>query len=359
MFPRGAGSEELLHSLYVATLPRLVLEDDGGHWIATEPNYERQNLEANGFVSFGQANGVALARLRVPDDMTLVQMLTDSKAFMDLLLKVVPIQRPVGPDKVRVTSAGTASYEEWCADRYGRRWLRRAWKFPFSDSIIEVDALPTPEGAILELMTGPGGLMEVARDEGDLAKDHVYFSYTGSLKRWQEFLAHRDWQPAAFATDAIQVDLARGVAVKTDRFKLAIPVALQGMKDDARLTLKYTFLRAGESATWSLAGVFLSDAEDEKHYVDVLRREKPPENLPTSFQHYWQSLVTREAPYGAVPFVKDGARFIKSATFPEGPRGASPTVAYVITARAPETESDRHMRSELSTILQGLTILAP
>ena len=356
IFPRGAGSQQLLHSMYVAHFPRLVTEGDSGTWGVPEPQTRKVSLEANGLLEFAADKGNSLARLRIPDDVSVAAAFEDSKVFMDLLLKGMPLQRHVGSDAVRVTSMGKAQLEYWHTDAYGRPWQMRSWSLPFSDMVVITLALPTPDGCALLIAQSPSQLQELVREELKFMADFVYVSLSGKLRQWRDYLAHPALQPKAVRALDIQFDYTRGFAIRGTRLKLLVPTTVQKVDPESRLLLKFSFLPDGERATWDVAGVYLTDSEQAARWIDVLRHPRPVPSLPEGFANRWQTMTSLAHPYNATVYTVSGSSRIETVVNAKDVNAGKSDVAYTLTVTVAGEQTQRKMKSVMELVEQGLTI---
>jgi serine protease Do len=359
IFPHGPGSQQLLHSLYIAHFPRLISEDDSGNWAVPEPQTRRTQLESNGLLEFGTEKGDALARLRVPDDVSVATLFEDSKLFMELLLKGTPLVRNVGSDAVRVKSMGRAQVEYWHTDGYGRVWQMRTWNLPFNDSVIITLALPTPDGCVLFVAQSPSQMQELVRAELKFLSDFIYVSLSGKLRQWRAFLAQPALLPKAVRDLDLQFDYARGFALRSARFKMLVPVALQKVDADSRLLLKFSFLPDGERAAWELAGVYLADSDQAGHWVDLLRHPRPVATLPEEFANRWRTMTTLSHPYTATVYTVSGSSRIETVANAKEVNAGRSNAAYTLTVTAAGEQPQRIMKPALDTLLRGVTITEP
>jgi serine protease Do len=359
IFPRGAGAQQLLHSLVIAHFPRLITEGDSGNWGVPEPQTRKAQLSANGQLEFGADKGDALARLRVPDDLSVAALFEDSKLFMELLLRGTPLSRTVGSDAVRVTSMGKAQLEYWHTDGYGRLWQMRTWNLPFNDAVVITLALPTPDGCVLFIAQSPSQMQELVRSELKFLADFIYVSLSGKLRQWREFLAHPALLPKAVRDLDIQFDYARGFALRSSRFKMLVPVALQKLEPDSRLLLKFSFLPDRDRASWELAGVYLADSDQAGHWVDVLRHPRPASGLPEEFANRWRTMTTLSHPYTATAYTVSGSTRIETVANAKEVNAGNSGAAYTLTVTAAGEQAQRVMKAAIDTLQRGLTITEP
>ena len=357
LFPHGDKSTVLLHSIYAAGQPRLIYEMDNGEWTATAPQATRDSVDHNGFVEAGVIRKIVLGRFHLPDDTSVKVAFEDSKAFMDLVLKSTQISRPVGADRVRVTSLGKAVEESWHVDAYGRRWLFRRWNIPYDDATMIVDALPTPEGCAMLVALAPTGTHQVLREQVALIGNYVYLSYTASLARWKEFLANTAFLPEAFKNIQLQIDYDRGVAIATGRFKFVVPTAVQKSTAESTMSLKFSFLPTPEGATWEVGGFFLADSKQEDRYVDILRRPRPTPTMPEDMQTRWRQVLAGEAPFNAKRTAATGGWRIEGAVNAKDVAAHKLDTVYTLAAHTDVGESERSVNKTFAALERGLTVL--
>ncbi len=355
MFPAG-NSEQLLSTVHAEPFPKLIAQSDSGAWMLVGDAPRRVQLEANGYLQAAMSDGVLFLRLRTPDGTSPASLLTDSKKFMDLLLKGYPQARQVGTDSVRITSMGSASSESWFTDGYGRKWLLRSWVVPFNDTVVEIAALPTPDGMIMLLTQNPTMIRDGVTSEMRGLCDFVYLSYVGTLAQWRAFLDNPAALPAAFSHVTLQFDYSRGLGIKTPRFELLVPADVLKTGPDSALMLKFTYLRNGSGATWDLGGALLSDGPQNQSAVDVVRRVKPSPSMPEDTTLAWQKMATAAHPWDGVPFGASGRTEVSAMQFRKG-NGASAQVGYTVTLNCDGPQSPGKMKSGLSSIQHGFIVI--
>jgi hypothetical protein len=275
---------------------------------------------------------------------------------MDMLLKGVPLQRTVGSDAVRITSLGNAKEDLLQTDEYGRIWQLRTWSVPYSDSMLITMSLPTPDGFVLMLMQVPTPLQALARDELTWITQYVYFSYEGTLKRWQEYLAQASVRPELMRSVELQIGYGKGIGVKSPRFQLLVPAGLLKIDADTRLILKTSFFPGGDKTVWDIAGVYLADGPQRTEWIDVLRRAKPPASLPEEFTARWRTMTTAAHPYDSVAYAITGAFQIESVANLKDISTGKSDVGYTLTVTAEGVHTPSSMKSKLETLAHGLTV---
>lgn len=359
IFPAGKASLPLLHSVYVAYFPRLIVEGDSGSWGAPEPQTHSVPLSGNGSLEFGTGTADGLVRLRVPDGVSVASIFDDSRLFMDLVLKGKRLDRAVGPDAVRVTSLGKAHVEYWHTDVYDRPWQLRSWNVPFNDTVVIALAMPTPDGCVFLFGTSPSQFQEIVHAQMQFLTGFVYVSLSGKLQQWRDYLAHAALQPRAVRDLDVQIDYARGLAIRSKRFAVAIPAALQRIGADSRLLLKYSILPDGKRAVWDLAGVSLADGDQAANSLEVLRHPQLPSSLGDEFVVPWRTMTSYWHPYNSTVYNVNGDSRIESAINVGPAISLKSNAVYTLTVAMAGDQSQKVMKAALDTLQRGVTITDP
>jgi hypothetical protein len=371
MFPHGADSQPLLNTLAVTPFPRAIEEHNDGKWGLAEPKVARADLEQNGFVENTPFPTGRLLRIRMPDDVSWGDLYADSKLYMDLALKGVPLQRVVGPDRVRVTSLGRAGIDTTYEDAYGRTWQLRAWPVPYNDSVVISIALPTPQGYVTLLEQRPSVQREEAFDEMRWMTGFLYIQFTGTLKQWQAYLAAPLTPPAIFKTLTIHADYGKSFQFRSKRFALSLPNSLQTVAADSILLLKFAYLPTGNGPTgnvptgnglvgneavWDVGGLYLADTEHKGHWIDILRHHRPPPGLPEAFSERWHAIETASHPYTATAFPAEGMTRIETVQNAGDIASGKASIAYSVTLVAEGSQDQGAMKRALQALQGDLTV---
>jgi hypothetical protein len=332
LFPRGAGSEQLLHTIDRAGFARLMREDPNKIWVAGAPQIQTVQLDHNGFVE----QSAGLVRLRLPDGVGLQTLYGDDKLYMDLLLKAQVQRRVVGSDSVRVTSLGKPKGSSRFSDRWGRTWQVRDWAIPYDDQVLTVVSLPTPEGYVGLMAEVGAGFVGVAHNTQQLLCDYVHLTLLGTLAQWQDYLAQPGVQPKAFETLKIQIDPERQIQFHSDPYELTVTPELIKLSKDSMLFLDFAFSGSAGTATWGVQRVVVSERLHTNNWIQVVRRTEPPASLPDGFQSNWKKLKTRSFPFNGLIESQNGETQISTALQPPG------------------SGEDAHVRYSLEATLEGV-----
>jgi serine protease Do len=355
IFPSG-NSEQLLISVLAEAFPKLICLTDSGTWALTGDAPKKVQLDKNGYLQEGTANNVFLMRLNAPDDVSGADLMSDSKKFMDLLLKGYPLSRPVGTDSVRVTSMGSAKEESWFTDDYKRKWQVRTWLVPFNDSAVVTIALPTPDGMVMMMAQVPTSLREVVTKEMQNLCGFFYVSYTGTLAQWQAFLAQPSALPAALSNVQIEFDYNRGIGVRSSRFQMLVPVAVVKIDADSVLMLKFTYMRDAANTQWDLSGVYVADNGQNQNWVGMLRRVKPSPSMPEDFTRLWSSMTTAIHPWDGAAYLTGGRSEINAMVNAKEIVTGKNRVGYTLTLNLEGTQLVNKMKSEFSALERGFKV---
>jgi len=352
LFPRGPGSERLLHTVERAAFPQLMHEDANKTWVVAAPHIETVQLDHNGFIE--QASGTV--RLRAPDGVGLAKLYGDDKVYMDLLLKAYVVRRIVGSDSVRVTSLGNPKSASHFTDRWGRTWQIRDWAIPYDDQMLTTLSLPTPGGYVAVVMRIASGYIDVIHKSQQLVCDYLYLTMLGTLGQWQDYLAQKGVQPKSFEALRIKIDPEREVDFHSARYELTVKPELIKLSKDSMLFLDFGFTGEGEAAMWDVDRVVLSEGAHTNNWVLVMRRTEPPSSLPDGFQSNWNKLKTRSFPYNGLIESQNGETRISTVAQPPG-AGASTGVRYGLEVTGEGVQTQSAMARKLELLEHAFTAL--
>jgi serine protease Do len=357
MFPHGTDSQPLLYSLFVAAFPRVIEERTDGMWGVTEPKPQKSQLDQNGYVETAQYPGGTLVRLRMPDDVKWADLYANSKLFMDLVLKGMPLRRSVGSDAVRITSLNTAATDSTYLDAYGRTWQVRSWPVPNNDSVVLSMALATPQGYVALVTQRPTAMQSFASDDLRSLSGFVYLSFAGTLKQWHDYLTTAMQRPAIVGSLDIQADYGKDFRYRSKRFNLVLPNSVQKIAPDTVLLLKFGYFDEGDATAWDVGGLTLEDAEHRGNWIDVIRHRRPAAGLPEGFAERWHTIETGAHPYSGTAYTTNGGTRIDTIDDLKEVSQGHRAIAYSLSFSAEGTQDQATMKRALDTLQSGMTVL--
>jgi serine protease Do len=357
IFPHGADSQQLLHSLHLAGFPQIIEERSDGIWGVSDLKPQRSQLDENGFVETASSPLGTLVRMRMPDTARWSDVFGSSKSFMDMVLKGAPLQRHVGTDAVRITSLGGAALDTTHVDKFGRTWQLRAWYLPFNDTVILSIALPTPQGYVGILTQRPHWSEEIALEELRSYTGFVYISLVGTLKQWQDYMAAPLAQADVIRALAIECDYGKAFRFRSKRFNLSLVSGLPKVAADSALTLKFSYYEDGDNTVWDVGGLYLGDPERKNNGIDILRRQRPLPSFPEAMVDQWHKIENGEHPYTGLAYSTDGATRIESIQDLKEISAQHRSIAYTIAVVAEGTQDQPTMKRALDAAQRGLSVL--
>lgn len=356
IFPHGDASELLLNQLYVAPFPRAIMQRNDATWGVNESSPQKAQLEHNGFVESAAVKNFLYLRLRAPDDLAPASLYGDSKVFMDMLLKALMVRRPVGSDMVRVISLGSAHEDAAYKDEYGRSWQVRGWRVPFNDSVILTVALPTPQGYVVIARGCPSGLQVQTTQSLESLTAFTYVSLQGTLKQWQSYLTQSP-RPDLFQSLDIRFEYGKSFEFRSKRLALSVSNSVQKIDPASVLVLKTTYFRDSGSVVWDVGGLYLADPEQRGNWIDVLRRHRPPENLPDNIAERWRAIETGAHPYTAVAYSTNGGTQIETIANARKIASKDSDTAYTVTITREGSVDQAAMKAKLDAATSGIAVL--
>ncbi|NWJ42423.1 MAG: trypsin-like peptidase domain-containing protein [Geothrix sp.] len=358
LFPSSEASEEAVADIPTSGNPEVIFRDNTTKkWSFSGLEYKSNDLPKNGRISYAQANGVYLFKIRRPDGLPLGDLLTKPKVSMDLLLKGASVSRTVGGQAIRVTSFGEPYQVQPHADRFGRLWQQAIWFTAYDDGVVLTYSTLVPSGVVMAVrFINSSSLMEWLYDLPKFL-DYTYVPYAGRLKDWSEFLQHRERLPAALRGMTFDFQEGKHLRFQALWAKADLGPAQMELSAKAFLILNMGFSRKGPEVLWDLRRVNIAEDEEDNYFV-LLRHIHPTPAMPESDQKRWKEIARQRHPYTRRTYEEEGASriatvhpaFLKADT----PADENTDLFTVYLARVGKVE-DKEMQTRIQGLLQALT----
>ncbi len=362
IFPHGPGSTRLFYKSYNAVFPRLIMKGKDGNWDAFYPNRTREaDLGNNGRLTYGTLGSTTFLYIHKPEDVPLEAFYSDSKLFMDMILKGGERSREIGPESIKITSMGRAFEDNRFTDSYGRIWMVRTWLIEYDDRKVVTFSLPVPGGCIVMMRTGQTGT--VNREdipELKVLSDFMYVSYYGTFKEWRDFLSMKDLLPSVFSTLDIHIGKDKFFQYKSARLCLSYGPEIMKISDKSSLELDFGYFREHGKTVWDIQEIIAIEEKYNQVGYAVARMMKPPSELGDQYQSHWENMVERKFPYDRSAYYKDKVTIISTANC-GGDQGAkkgttSGSVLYTVGFIKEGNISQKEMDAKLEMFMRHLTI---
>lgn len=362
IFPKGPGSEKMLTITYTERIATLLSQQTDGHWDIPEPSgINTSELPGGGTLLYALESGWTVLQLKKPADIPVAKLFSDSKMYMDLILKGVTVSRPVMDQSVRITSMGSARREEWFTDSYSRKWQLRVWPMEFMDLAVVSIALPKPDGFVALTFTSPSALLHAVEQQGKYLADFIYTSYSGSLQDWREFLSGGTALPDTFQKIRIDAQYDRKFNYSSPRMSLEIGDFIENVKADSQLTLGFGYSKDHERVLWDVDTVTLSEDPRQKTYVAVARQTRPPPDSQSERMGEWSDMIHQQGSYDGKPHNSEGTTWMSSTVMQARDGFAPPSEdaqhLYSVTFSAGANIGYRDIRNVHGMIMGGLKLL--
>lgn len=351
IFPRGAGSERLLHGLYERSAPGVVVKGGNGNWAFSQLTFSRLDLGHEGWQDSANFKGVSLYHRRKPDDVDLSKWYADPQLAKDLVLRSSPSAIHVGGENAKVVSLGKPDEDAPFTDIWGRVWQVRIWHMTswlMSGWLAEFD-LPVPDGTV-----GFGSGLSAFGRTGQLERmklltGFIAASYEGKLSQWDQFLLQKSFLPKQLSQSLLHIDYGRSFAFDDRRMAFAYGQELQKIERDSRLRLDFGFIPDAEGAVLDIAGVATYNSDD-KTETGVYRHAAPAAGADESAKKDWNKRLLHDHPYDAVALPVNGKQSI-SAIYGTAGAQPAPEVLYTFLYRAETGTPQDVMKAKLDLLL--------
>lgn len=359
LFPNGNGSKKLLYKSAPSDFPQLIMKRPDGYWDAVPPERtDRADLGNKGSITWGLIRGSMLLKIQKPENISLNDFYSDSKLFMDFILKGMPWSRFIGPEKVRILSFGKADNEYLHVDSYGRKWMVKTWPIPYSDQYVVTFSLPVPGGAVTMLRADQTGeTLDGHIPDLKVLADFVNVSFDGTFKKWREYLGMKGAIPPLFDTIELTVN-PDDFQYKSKRLKLSCSSDIVKLTDQSMLTLGFGYYRSGNSIVWDVARLFLNENNFKHNGFTITRNMRADEELDEADLNRWNRLLEGDKPYDIKTYLMKDNTAISTVyrNFSAVKTSTAASVLYDVTHVKAGIVDQGEMESGLNKIMKHLTI---
>ena len=353
IFPRGSGSERLLHGTYERSAPGIVAKGSNGNWSIAQLNFSRLDLGHEGWQDLANFKGISVFHRHKPDDVEASTWYSDPQVAKELVLKSSPATIHIGGENAKIISMGKPEQDMPFTDVWGRVWQIRVWHVTSSFSsewMAEFD-LPVPDGTVgFESRLAP--LVRNAQLETmKLFTGFIAVSYEGKLSQWDHFLKQKSLLPKQLARPVLRIDYGRSLAFDDRRLTFSYGPEFQKVERDSRLRLDFGFLPAAtDGAVLDIAGVATYNIDD-KTEAGIFRHAVPAAGASESAKREWDKRLRRDHPYDAVSLPVNGKQSI-SAIYGSADTQPAPEVLYTFQYRAESGTPQDAMKAKLDLLMR-------
>jgi serine protease Do len=359
LFPHGSGTDAILYGPDVSNRePTVVVQQTDGDWAIQSPDFQFTDLPGDGKIGIGVASGAVLLALHRGDEASDDAFYADSKSFMDIALKALNVRRPVGSDQVKVVSLGVAQSDVTTTDTYGRKWQVRVWPLPFLDIYLVAQLLPTPDGYAGLIGYAPSIGLRDTKIQLSMLANQVSLTYVGTLAQWRAFLARKSELPDTLRD--VRLESGSGWLLHTRRFESRIPVSLMKIDTHSELLMSMGYVYDGPHVVWDIGGVWWYRDAQEKAYVGLVRKPRPPATAKLEMRTRFEDLQAQHSPYDGSPVQasSDSVDVAMALQAPGSKQGmASADLAYSLSMRLDGHPSPQQVSIYEATALDATHIL--
>ncbi len=324
-FDNSSGKAEFLSSTYRIDFPYVLYLGETGHWDWAKPaKLNTYRLENNGYVEFGRMMNQVFSVIKKPDDISMKDLVSNPKIYMDYLAKATNLNRTMAGEKIQITSLGEPVKTDTHKDFFGRTWLVNYFSIDFADCMVLTYALPLPSGLFVIYSIGSTrAIKSESFHDLDFLTDFVYMSYQGKLKEWKEYLE----LPAEYAPRSADfessIKIERGETtfeVKTDKIELSLPQEILKVDDDTTLFISNGYTKNdGKLGIENLSMGVYTDPKSENYTSFLIRyQNKPANDALEETKNFWTQLMREISPFNGIPTDNKQFTTIQKVIFPEG-----------------------------------------
>lgn len=358
LFPNGEGARKLLYKSAAYDFPHLIMKRPAGNWDAMAPEkIERADLGNKGHLAYGRIKNTMFLKIQKPENLPLKDFYSDSKTFIDLVLKAMPWIRVVGPEKIKITSLGKGDNESVHLDSYGRKWLVKSWPIPYNDQEVVIFTLPVPGGAVAMMRVDQTGeTLEADTADLKVLTDFFTVSFDGTFKKWREYLAMKEIILPLFKETEIKVE-NNTFEYKSKRFRISCPSDIMKLSDQSVLKLGFGYYPGGDAIVWDVARLFLAEDSFKPNGFRITRNIKVGEEADDADLNDWRRIAEGDKPYDMKTYLMKDNTAISAVYKNAAVRtSAGPSVLYDVTYVKSGIAEQAEMEAGLNKIVKNLTV---
>lgn len=350
VFPRGAGSQRLLHSFYQRSAPALVVQGGNGTWSLSLPSYTRLDLGRDGWQDSANFKGYTLFHRHKPEGIDPLTWYTNAQAVRDVVLKASPSTIHLNTETAKVTSLGKPDEDSAFTDTWGRVWQVHAWRVTtwFSSDWLLAFDLPVPDGTVGFETRATSVSRSSQLERMKLLTGFFAASYEGRLSQWEALLRQPGLLPKPLATPVVKVDYGRQFAFDDRRVSFAYGPDLQKIDPASRLRMDFAFEHRGAGDSLGIAGVVAFNSDDRTE-IDVFRHQAPPESGTEAAKADWNKRLRHLHPYDAVALTANDRQMISTVLATPDAQPA-PDALYTFQYRAETGTPQEQMKAKLDLL---------
>ena len=335
IFPKG-DSARLLAKLNTEYTPCLITQTDDRSWdVRPGTTINTTTLPNGDEISSANDRTLTFFRIARAAGTTPPGSYTDSKQFMDLLLKTLKLPRAVGPQQIRITSLGPAQRDTVLHDHFGRVWQLRAWPLGYADFYVVSLALPTPDGYTGIVQLVPSLTLGPATEQLKTIADYFFVSYRGTTTQWAEFMQRRPLRPQAF--DHLKLDFTPGkdFRYESSRLRAIVPAEILHINERSVLDLNMTYLSSHDKAAWDIGGLELDQEPESSNLIQIFGQPRPAAGAGKELLERWEHMTdldgdfTPEVQHSDNP-TKSWFRLVAAPAHAAGAADPQPQILYEV-----------------------------
>lgn len=358
IFPNGPGSENILYTHNPVPFPGLIGEKKDRTWDIFYPEkYSTANIGFNGTMVTGVFGNLMFSYVDKPDDIPAHNFLSDTKLFMDTLLKGISMGRKVANERIKIVSLGSAVDSGVHIDSFGRKWTLNRWYVPYSDSVISVMTLPLPVGCASVIASTSTGMMESHLDDMKVLSDFIVVPYSGKLREWQEYLSETDLLPSAFRSIDLSIEPESMISYSSERLAFKFDSKLLPLSDDAELELFMSFFNDNNSMVLDVTSIKVKSAGYDTNQFTISRNMKPLKQMREEHHKRWVNIVNKRFPYNESSFTEESTTVITTVVDPDHINIKDAPFAYTLTHLKDGGNDNGSMTSTLNRLKQRIKVI--
>lgn len=322
-FDKAKGKAEFFSNSFSTNFPYIVYLNENGNWNYGGVNTKSYQLEENGVVEYCSMMGYTMAKITKPDNITLEQLVSSPKTYIEYIIDATKMYRTVGGEEIHIKSLGNPVKSEKHEDFFGRTWFVNYFNVDFADSMLLSFAIPLPDGVFVFYKTDSrDDIISSHYLDMKFVTDFVYTSYFGTVANWKEYLALPESLVGARKSNEGAIKVAtegKNLLITTEDFNINIPNSVIKFDDDTRISITNSYALKDDKLTIENRSIciYTDPKKNNYRYAYIRRFDQPSEDALEKTKKTYSQLLNKVSPYDGDPYNHEQYTYCDTVIIPQ------------------------------------------
>ena len=354
----GPNNSYFLNSSLSTVFPQIAYVDkNNDEWRMSDLKVENFTLPDDGLLMKSTISDFTFLKINKPMTSDIVQINSDPKFLMDLILKGLNLERTLaGTEKYRILSFGEPASVSEYTDNMGRIWLTCSWIIEFEDNVLIMYILPLPNGpaAVMTIQSTDDYKMY----EWDLRAicNFLHVAYKGDFNEWNNFIGKKEWIPEFLSDFSFIWDEDKNeISFQYPAFSIKTNADIWEWIPVSSLFLCPTYYIENSEIKYGIRKAIFQRDLRGRDYIVFFKNIKPAEKLGAKAAESWDSIAKEKYPFDGKAIIssRDNSGSI-GAILPQ--KNPLPDVKYSLYLTMEDPLSEEDLANRFNILKEGISI---